>query len=86
MKEANYQVKSGATVVATGSIFHADGKSLDSKAINAAVALAGSLGYLPETVMIWRPGKNGTGGSGHKRAEARAKVKEGEAKFKAVAV
>lgn len=85
MKEAIYQVKSNGTIFATGSIFHEDGKALDSKAINAAVAVAAALGHLHETVTIWRPGKDGKTGTGHKRAELRAKAKDGEPKYKAVA-
>ena len=85
MKEANYQVKSNGTVVATGSIFHEDGKALDSKAINAAAAVAATLGYTHETVMIWRPAVGKKPATGHKRAELRGKVKDGEPKYKAVA-
>jgi hypothetical protein len=84
MKEAVYQVKSGDVVYATGSIFHADGKALDSKAINAAVAVAASLGYTSDSVIIWRPSKNG-GGTGHKKAVFKPKAKDGEPKYKAVA-
>lgn len=85
MKESQYAVKSGKTVVASGSIFHPDGKSLDTLAINAVCSLAASLGYLPESVEIWRPGKNGAT-TNHKRAEPRARAKDGEPKYKAVAV
>jgi hypothetical protein len=84
MKEAAFRIKSGNDIIATGSIFHEDGKSLDSKAINAAAIMATSLGYLHTDVVIWRPSKNG-GESGHKRAEPRTKVKDGEPKYKAVA-
>jgi hypothetical protein len=84
MKEAAFEVKANGTVHAAGSIFHEDGKSLDSKAINAAVELAKTLGFLHDSVTIWRPTKNG-GSSGHKKAEPRAKVKPGELAYKAVA-
>ena len=84
MKEAQYAVKSGGVIVSSGSIFHEDGKSLDSKAINAACALAAALGYLHSDVQIWRPGKNGTV-VGLKRAEIKPRAKDGEPKYKAVA-
>ncbi len=84
MKEAQFHIKTGRVVVASGSIFHADGKSLDSKAINGACALAAALGYLHTDVLIWRPGKNGTT-IGAKRAEIKPRAKEGEPKYKAVA-
>lgn len=84
MKEAVFQIKSGKEIVATGSIFDADGKTLDKKAINAVTEMAVSLGYPIETVMIWRP-KKGGGGTGHKRAELRGNAKPGELRYKAVA-
>jgi hypothetical protein len=49
MKEAVFQIKSGKEIVATGSIFDADGKTLDKKAINAVTEMAVSLGYPIET-------------------------------------
>lgn len=86
MKEAQFHIKSGTIIIAAGSIYHEDGKSLDSKAINAAASMAASLGYLHDTVMIWRPLKGG-GSTGHKRAELRGgRVKEGDPKYKAVAI
>lgn len=84
MKEAQYHVKNGGVVVSSGSIFHEDGKSLDSKAINGACALAAALGYLHTDVLIWRPGKNGAM-TGAKRAEIKPRAKDGEPKYKAVA-
>lgn len=84
MKEAIFQVKSGDTVMAIGSVFHPDGKALDSKAINVAVVAAAALGYTADTVTIWRPGKNGD--SGHKKAVLKPRVKDGEPAYKAVAV
>jgi hypothetical protein len=84
MKEAQFHIKTGRVVVASGSIFHEDGKSLDSKAINAVATMAVSLGHLHTDVQIWRPGKNGAI-SGLKNAELRARAKDGEPKYKAVA-
>jgi acetyl/propionyl-CoA carboxylase alpha subunit len=81
---AVFQIKSGKEIIATGSIFDADGKTLDKKAINAVTEMAVSLGYPIETVMIWRP-KKGGGGTGHKRAELRGNAKPGELRYKAVA-
>jgi len=83
MKEAQYHVKSNGVIVSSGSIFHEDGKSLDSKAINAACALAAALGYLPSDVLIWRPRSDGKI-VGAKRAEIKPRAKDGEPKYKAV--
>jgi len=84
MKEAKFEVQQGGITIAEGSIFHEDGKALDSKAANAVGTLAVTLGSLHSDALIWRPGKGDTK-IGVKRIELRGKVKDGEPKYKAVA-